>query len=44
MKKSSLLFNKCKVYCFLPEDYWRKQLLVTLMIILILRCLAWLIG
>lgn len=27
MKKSSLLFNKCKVYCFLPEDYWRKQLI-----------------
>ena len=26
MKKSSLLFNKCKVYCFLPEEYWRKQL------------------
>ena len=26
MKKSSLTFNACKVYCFLPEDYWWKQL------------------
>ena len=30
MKKSSLLFNKCKVYCFLPENYWWKQLLISL--------------
>ena len=43
MKKNSLLFNERKVYCFLPEGYWWKQLLVTLLIILVLQFLAWLI-
>ena len=27
MKKNSLTFNACTVYCFQPEDYWRKQLI-----------------
>lgn len=27
MKKNGLTFNACKVYCFLPEDYWWKQLI-----------------
>ena len=27
MKKNGLIFNECKVYCFLPEDYWWKQLI-----------------
>ena len=27
MKGNSLIFNECKVYCFLPEGYWWKQLI-----------------
>ena len=36
MKKNGLIFNECKVYCFLPEDYWWKQLLINLGIGLII--------
>ena len=44
MKKNGLTFNECKVYCFQPEYCWWKQLLATLVIILILQFFAWLIG
>ena len=30
MKKNGLIFNECKVYCFQPEGYWWKQLLIDL--------------
>ena len=30
MKKNGLIFNARMVYCFLPEDYWLKQLLIGL--------------
>ena len=30
MKKNGLIFNECKVYCFQPEGYWWKQLLINL--------------
>ena len=30
MKKNNLTFNACKVYCFQPEGYWWKQLLIGL--------------
>ena len=44
MKRISLFLRKGAVSCFQPEYCWWKQLLVTLMIILILQFLAWLIG
>jgi len=36
MKKNGLIFNEFKVYCFLPEDSWWKQLLINLGIGLIM--------
>ena len=39
MKKNCLLFNECKVYCFLPEGYWWKQLLIGLGIGLLITLL-----
>ena len=44
MKKIGLISNECKADCFQPEYCWWKQLLATLVIILILQFFAWLIG
>lgn len=44
MKKNGLIFNACKVYCFQPEGYWWKQLLISLGISLIMVLVSWLFG
>ena len=41
MKKNSLTFDARRVYCFLPESYWRKQLLINLGIGLMMILIRW---
>ena len=44
MKKIGLIFNECTVYCFQPEDYWWKQLLINLAWIAFFLLIQWLLS
>ena len=44
MKENSLLFNERKVYCFLPEGYWWKQLLINLALMTFFLLIQWLLN
>ena len=36
MKRNGFTLDACKVYCFLPEGYWWKQLLISIGISLLI--------
>lgn len=43
-EENSLIFNEHKVYYFLPEDYWWKQLLINLAWVAFFLLIQWLLS